>query len=156
MLTGNIVKVWFSWKLPRHNGGLLFTFCSEPILILNDLFTFECQQYKVIIMCPTETLDWTFLWLTVTDIKIFSRYSKNFQLIRVLYINKYSYIVLNMCCYLRKLVFRYNTMQFVIHVFYFHGWKWHTSFFLIYIFFAYLKNVSIFWIFYIFLKRFGS
>ena len=34
-----------------------FTFCSEPIFISNDLFTFECQQYRLIIMCPTGNSD---------------------------------------------------------------------------------------------------
>ena len=39
------------------NNNREFTFRSETILISNDLFTVECQQYSLIIMCPTVTLD---------------------------------------------------------------------------------------------------
>ena len=51
------IKVWFSWKLPRHNIMGRLRACSEPILLSNDLFTFKCQKCRLIIMYPTGTLE---------------------------------------------------------------------------------------------------
>ena len=59
-----------------------FTFYSEAILISNNMFKLECQQYRLIIMCLTGTLNWTFLWSSVTNInKIFEIFSAHETLI---------------------------------------------------------------------------
>ena len=75
-------------------------------------FSFECQQYRIIITCPTGTLDWAFFFVTtVTNInKIFKNI---FSPCDSYTLKNNLYIVLNTCSYLRK-EFKHITMQVAI------------------------------------------
>ena len=101
-LESRLSKMGAHWGPPLQIDFLeRVTFCSEPILISNDWFSFECQQYRLIIIFPTGRLDKTFLWCTVVYInKLFETFSALETLIYILKNNLY--IVLNTFMYLRK------------------------------------------------------
>ena len=107
---------------------------------------------RLIIMCPTETLDWAFLWRTVAVInKIFEIISVHETLVRW---KNNTYIVLNTCKNLRKKLLDISQCRSSFHFFYYHGWKWHI--FKILVFVLRICKILVNYDFFIFFKKIYS